>query len=54
MSITTKMTKMIKKIFGSKNIDDIEPMKQETHKPEYVSPLVVSSVKNSSRIKYRR
>lgn len=44
----------IKKIFDSKNIDDIEPMKQETHTPEYIPPLVVPGIKGSSRMKYKR
>jgi hypothetical protein len=45
--------KTIKKLFGSTNIDDIEPMRQETHTPEYVPPLVVPGGKGS-RMKYRR
>jgi hypothetical protein len=45
--------KTIKKLFKSKIID-IEPMRQETHTPEYELSLVVFGVKNSSRMKYRR
>ena len=46
--------KTIKEFFSSKNIDDIEPMRQETHTPKYVPPLVIPGDKKSPRIKYRR
>ena len=52
--INMSIIQTIKKIFDSKNIGDIEPMKQETHIPDYIPPLVVPGVKNSPRMKYKR
>ena len=45
--------KTIKSWFKKPNIDDIEPMRQETHIPKY-EPPVCYFTKNSPRIKYRR
>ena len=36
------------------DIDNIEPMRQETHKPGYITPIAISGVRNSPRMKYRK
>ena len=36
------------------DIDNIEPMRQETHVPKYEAPVVIPGVRGSPRIQYRR